>query len=128
MIVLFDSWAWIEYSSNSLVGEKIRSIYLDKTNTIMTTTINLYEVYHKLLKERSSSVADEVIHKIISNTKIIQLNLEIIKLASKLKIEKKLGMADSIVLASAMQYNAKLLTGDPDFKNITDVEVEFLIK
>lgn len=126
MIVLFDSWAWIDCVFNGPFSENIKKIYQESSNTIVTTKINLYEVYSKILKIKGKDAADQAINQIMHNSKILPINLDIIKSASELKIKKGFGMADSIILSSAIRYRAKILTGDPDFKNVKEVEVEFL--
>jgi len=42
--------------------------------------------------------------------------------ASKLSLEYKLPMADSIILATAKEFDATIRTQDSDFKNIDDVK------
>ena len=42
--------------------------------------------------------------------------------ASKLSLEHNLPMADSIILATAMEFDAILWTQDSDFKNIGGVK------
>ena len=65
---------------------------------------------------------------IISQTKIIQLNMELALLAGKINNENKKkiknwGMADSIILATARINKAKVVTGDEHFRNLDSVMI-----
>ncbi|MFH1581463.1 MAG: PIN domain-containing protein, partial [Pseudomonadota bacterium] len=42
--------------------------------------------------------------------------------ASKISLEHKIPMADSIILATAKEFEATIWTQDSDFKNIDDVK------
>ncbi len=41
--------------------------------------------------------------------------------AAKIKIEFKLGLADSLIVATARHLDASLVTDDPDLKGLKDV-------
>ena len=41
--------------------------------------------------------------------------------AAKIKKREKLGLADSLILASARQVGARVVTGDPDLNGLRDV-------
>ena len=119
MTVLIDSWAWIEYLKASPIGEEIKA-HLESDEDLITTTMNLAEVYKFLLAEKPQS-AGHLIQQVFKISHIINLNPEIALHAAKIKHEKKMGMADAIVAATAEKENAKILTGDPDFIGFTNL-------
>ncbi|OEU84425.1 MAG: hypothetical protein BA865_04480 [Desulfobacterales bacterium S5133MH4] len=53
---------------------------------------------------------------------VVDLTAPLAIAASKLSLEHNLAMADSIILATAKQFNAILWTQDSGFKNINDVK------
>lgn len=119
MTVLVDSWAWIEYIQGSEAGGVVKR-YLESEEEIITSPINISEVYLKLLKDMPAD-AELVIDKILHYSFIAPFTVKIALAASRLKKQKKFGMADAIVLATAQANNAKVLTGDDDFKKEENV-------
>ena len=119
MTVLIDSWAWIEYINGSQVGKKVQE-FMDGNDECIVSTINIAEVYKKLLADLPKE-ANVIIGKILQIAFVIPLNTEIALHAGRIKHEKKMGMADAIVLATARLHNAKIVTGDSDFKKENDV-------
>jgi len=119
LIVLIDSWAWIEYIKGSKNGERVEEI-LETEKTILTSAMNIAEVYKKLLADMPKE-AQVLCQKILKSAIVIPLDTEIALHAAKIKQEKKIGMADAIVLATAEKTHAKVLTGDSDFKNLSNV-------
>jgi len=53
--------------------------------------------------------------------RVVDLNTSIALLAAKLSTEMKLPMADSIMLATAREFQATLWTQDADFEGIEGV-------
>ncbi|MBI1970622.1 type II toxin-antitoxin system VapC family toxin [Candidatus Woesearchaeota archaeon] len=119
MTVLVDSWAWIEYIQGSESGNIVKR-YLESEEEIITCPINISEVYLKLLKDMPAD-AELVIDKILRYSFVAPFTVEIALAAARLKKQKKFGMADAIVLATAQANNAKVLTGDDDFKKEENV-------
>src|SRR3989338_2842703 len=127
MIFLFDSWAWIEYALDSEHKEKVKQEYLKADNKIITTKINLYEVYAKVGNKKGWEKADDTVDNIIENVYVTELDLDVIKDAAHLKNEKGLSTADSIVAATAIKYRAILLTGDHDFDLVKDkIKIKYI--
>ena len=53
---------------------------------------------------------------------VVDLNASLAITASRLSLVHNLPMADSIILATAKEFDATLWTQDSDFKNIGDVK------
>jgi predicted nucleic acid-binding protein len=52
---------------------------------------------------------------------VYEVNEEIAVDSAKIKHEKKWGLGDSIIYATAKREDAKVLTGDPHFRGLKDV-------
>lgn len=127
MTVLLDSWAWMEYFFGSKKGEPVRRIVEDPDEAIVVAKVNVFEVYHKLLKERGKESAERFTHFMLGRCILDDLDVDTIKLASEEKKTFGLGMADAIILATAVKHGAHLYTGDRDFERTKDVvETVFL--
>ncbi len=120
---IVDTSAWIEYFSGSSKGEKVRDIIEEgETGTPIIVIAELNDKYVREGKEFGTSLKF-----IKEHSSLISLTLEIALVAGELKSEirkkeKDFGLADAIVLATAKSKKSKLLTTDPHFKGLEDVE------
>lgn len=127
MTVLLDSWAWLEYFFGSAKGEKIKQIIENGEEVIIASKINIFEIYNKVLKERGKEETEKFTSFILGKSFLDELSVDTLKLAAEEKKKYKLGMADSIILATAIKYDATLYTGDADFNAAKDiVNIAFL--
>jgi predicted nucleic acid-binding protein len=115
LTVLVDSWAWIEYFKGTSSGEKARS-YIEGEEKVIVSAINVAEVRLFLLRHKRAE-EERLIRFLLSTSFPVPVSTEIAVQAALTKHEKKLGMADALVLATAKLHDAKVVTGDDDFKN-----------
>lgn len=121
MTVLVDSWAWIEYLKGTKAGERAKGIIESSEDVAIVSTINIAEVFHWILRFYDEKLAKEKLRVIKRRTFVCDVNEEIALRAAKVKKERKWGLGDSIIYATAKEEKAKVLTGDPDFKGLDDV-------
>ena len=120
MTVLIDSWAWIEYFKGSEKGSKAAK-HIEGDEKIIVSTINVAEVFRHTLEKRSQKDAESAISYMLNASFVIPVSIEISVESAKIKHEKKWGLGDSIILATAKQNNATVVTGDDDFINESNV-------
>ena len=126
MTVLLDSSAWLEYFFGSKKAEKVKLI-VDSSERIISSKINIFEVYYRILKEKNREQAEKHVSFILSRAELDDLDTETLKLAADEKEKFGLGMADAIILATALKHNADIYTGDFDFKVAKDlIKIEFV--
>ncbi len=118
---MLDSWAWIEYTRISPQSERVR-LYIEGDEPAITSAINIAEVYRFFLAKKPRET-EHYLSFILARANVIPVDTEIAKTAAKICHEKKMGLADAIVLATAQLKGAKIITGDPDFKNEKNVEL-----
>jgi predicted nucleic acid-binding protein len=117
---LIDSWSWIEYWAGSKYADAA-AVYIDGSETAVVSTINLAEVRYWFIKYYDERIADERVARIQKRCFAIPVSDSIAIEASKIKHDKKMGLADSIILATAYAEGAKVVTGDPDFAKVDGV-------
>lgn len=117
---LVDSSAWLEFFTDGPNAANFQQVIND-TGKLLVPTIVMYEVFKKLLLEKSEGEALEHLGQLITGN-IVDLNLEISLLAGKTSKEQGLAMADSIILATAQKHNATIWTQDADFKGLPGVK------
>lgn len=117
---LVDSSAWIEFFVDGPNASLFQSAITDIERLIIPT-VCIYEVYKNILQKQGEAKALQALAS-MKQGKIIALTETIAISASKLSIDHKLAMADSIILATAKSYHATLWTQDEDFKAIKNVK------
>ena len=117
---LVDSSGWLEYLADSK-NAKLFAPAIEKTDELMVSTINIYEVYKKILLEKDENLAIQVIG-LMQQAKVIVVNSSIAIQAAKLSYEQKIPMADSIIYITAKQNDGIVWTQDSDFKDLDDVK------
>lgn len=121
---LLDTSAWIEFFRGTEKGREVKQAI--ESQTAYTSIITIAETTNWALKQAQNH--NELIRKIKELSIILDINEETSKLAGEINFKrkktiKKLGMMDSIILATALQYNQQILTTDYDFKNIANVKI-----
>ncbi|MEK6936452.1 MAG: PIN domain-containing protein [Nanoarchaeota archaeon] len=123
MKYIIDAYAWVEYLTGGRLGEKVRELILSD-NEIISLNITIAEVISKVKRKKGDiKIAYEAIN---SNSKIIDITPEIAKEAGMLHAEKReeiknFGLVDAILVITAREIKAKILTGDhhlEDFKEV----------
>lgn len=117
---LVDSSGWLEYLAEGK-NAKLFAPAIEKINELLISTINIYEIYKKILLEKDESTAIQIAG-LMQQAKIIEVNSIIAIQAAQLSYEKKIPMADSIIYTTAKLNNAIVWTQDVDFKNLENVK------
>jgi predicted nucleic acid-binding protein len=121
-LILIDSYGWIEYFTEGPLANAYAK-YIEEANeeNNITPTIVVYEVYKKLKNKKGEQNALEAYAQ-ITRTKIIELTAKLSLEAAETNQSTGLGMADSIVLATARAHNAQIITSDLHLKDIKETK------
>lgn len=116
---LVDSCGWLEYFANAN-NASFFAPAIENTAKLIVPTLCLFEVFKKVLAERNEDAALQAV-AIMQQGSVVDLDTSISLLGAKISYEKKLPMADAIILATAQKSEAILWTQDADFKGIAGV-------
>jgi predicted nucleic acid-binding protein len=121
-LILIDSYGWIEYFTDGPLAESYAP-YIEKADNekYVTPTIAIYEVCRKIKNLQGEQNALEASAQ-ISRTKIVELTSAISLRAADISIALKLGTADAIILATAQECNAEIITSDKHLKDLKKVK------
>jgi len=117
---LVDSSGWLEYFADGPLAGKF-SAPLKDTVSLIVPTICLYEVFKVVLRERNEDEAFQSI-ALMRQGKVIELSTDIAIHAAKISHSRKIPMADSMILGTALIHDAIVWTKDDDFKGIPGVK------
>ena len=117
---IVDSSGWLAYFADEPNAKHFLTP-LNDTDSLVVPTVTIYEVFKVVLRESSEN---EALQAAVAMRKgrVVDLTASMAIAASKLSLEHNLPMADSIILATAKEFEATIWTQDSDFKNIDDVK------
>ncbi|GMU97477.1 MAG: hypothetical protein AMXMBFR51_02160 [Ignavibacteriota bacterium] len=116
---LLDSSAWMEYFADGKNAKHFEPIIQDLKN-LVESVINVSEVYKKISQHRDENSAIQAI-AVMQQAEVLEITSQIAIEGSKISIQNKIPMADSLIIASARSVGAKIWTQDYDFKELDNV-------
>jgi len=121
-LILIDSYGWIEYFGDGPLADSYAAFVekADEKGTV-TPTIVIYEVYRRIRSLRGEEKALEAYAQ-MSRTKIVDLTSSLCLDAADVSMNLNLGMADSIIIATAKAHNAQIITSDEHLKKMDRVK------
>ena len=117
---IVDSSGWLAYFADEPNAKHFLTP-LNDTASLVVPTVTIYEVFKVVLRESSENEALQAAVAMRKGT-VVDLTALLAIAASKLSLEHNLPMADSVILATAKEFEATIWTQDSDFKNIEDVK------
>jgi len=128
-VVVYDTYAWIEYFRGSRKGERVRALL---RRGGFTPSIVLAEIARKYMRE--GYAVDEVRKRLLfieTRTRIVPIDTELSLRAAKTYLElyeyakknrlRTPSLADAVVYAAALILGEELVTGDRLFKDLPNV-------
>lgn len=117
---IVDSSGWLSYFADEPYAKHFHKPLTDPSSLVVPT-ITLYEVFKVVLREAKENDALQAVAA-MQKGKVVDLTPALAISAAKISLRHSLPMADSIILATAREYNAVVWTLDGDFKNINGVK------
>ncbi|MCF7965783.1 MAG: type II toxin-antitoxin system VapC family toxin [Methylobacter tundripaludum] len=114
-----DTSIWIEWLINSSLNQTIAESFPETTECIVPTIVQL-ELSKWLTREVGEAEADQVI-AYTQNCVVATLDTKTALQAAELHRQYKLATADAIVYATALAYDADLITCDAHFEGLPNV-------
>jgi predicted nucleic acid-binding protein len=117
---LVDSLAWLEYFADG-PNAQFFAPAIEKTSELIVPTIVVFEVFKRVLQQRSARAALETV-AVLRQGRFVDLTNSLAIVAATVSHREKLPMADSIIIATARSENAVIWTQDADFERLPGVK------
>lgn len=117
---LVDSSAWLEFFADGNNASKYEKVILD-VKKLLVPSLCIFEVFKKVLGQKGEDAALQSV-ALMQQGRIVELTVPIALAAGRIGVAHKLPSADSIILATARQWDATLWTQDNDFKGLEGVK------
>lgn len=133
LIYIMDSFAILTYLEDepgrSRVAQALEQA-LDGTVQLLLPLINLGEILYITERERGLFKAQAVLAALEQlPIQILKADRETVLSAAHIKAHYSISYADAFVVVAAQVYQATILTGDPEYQQVTDItKVEWLTR
>ena len=117
---IVDSSGWLAYFADEPNARHFLPPLID-TASLVVPTVTIYEVYKVVLRESGENEALQAAVAMRKGT-VVDLTSSLAISASKISLKYSIPMADSIIVATAKEYEATIWTQDSDFKNLNNVK------
>ena len=115
-----DSSAWLEYFANGS-NASFFAPAIERTEELLVPSLVLYEVFKRILQQRDEGHALQAVAVMQQGT-VVDLDARLALVAARISRERRLPMADSVILATARAFGATVWTQDEDFKGVSAVQ------
>lgn len=118
-MVVFDSWAWWETLHGTPAGEKLARKYLEAPEVrVLTVDLAAAEISAKLARDGLASETKPALNAIEVGSEVVPISRSAAEAAGPLllelrKTDRGASLADAVMLATAREQGAKLVSGDP---------------
>ena len=128
---VFDSWPIVEWiRGRQPAMDVVKTLLVESeagTTRLFMNAVNVGEVYYYLRKHQGEELAES--WRELAPT--LPVTIEVPTLseiwdAALLKGRYPIAYADAFAAALAQKYRCPLLTGDPDFRSVPDLELDWI--
>jgi predicted nucleic acid-binding protein len=129
--ILFDSHPILKWVQKEKGFQKVRSLMMacrDQTLRGYINQINLGEVYYMIIRQTGLPEAKMFLENFQRlSIQMVLPDSELIWETAEIKARHPISYADCFAAATAIRYQATIITGDPEFKKLGDlVKLEWL--
>lgn len=114
-----DSSGWLEFFADAPNAEFFAET-LEDPSKLIVPTLSLFEVFKKVAQQRGESEARQTV-VVMQQGSVVDLDGTLAIRAAALSLERKLPLADSVMLATAILHGATFWTQDADFEGMPGV-------
>jgi len=114
-----DSSGWLEYLAGGPNADFFAPA-VERGSELIVPTLSLYKVFKKVFQQRGEGQALQAVAVMLQG-QAVDLDMDLALSAAKVPAERKLPMADSVMLATAQAHDATFWTQDADFEGIEGV-------
>jgi len=129
--ILLDSYAILKFYQDEPGADKVENLLTSSRQGDLQaymSEINLGEVYYMTIRRLGLDLAKSRLEQFFElPVQVIPPSSDTILSASEIKAEYAISYADCFSVATAIQFRASVITGDPEFKKVQHlVKIEWL--
>lgn len=131
-VKVLDSWALLAFFQDEPAADMVEQLLAKAESgrlSLLLSVVSWGEIYYSTMRKVSREAAERTVGSIAEMpVEIVPVadDLVLVRQAAIYKVTKKLSYADAFAAALTKIRNAELVTGDPEFKQIDDIEIAWL--
>ncbi|MGH8652778.1 MAG: type II toxin-antitoxin system VapC family toxin [Gammaproteobacteria bacterium] len=131
-VKVLDSWALLAFFQDEPAADMVEQLLAKAESgrlSLLLSVVSWGEIYYSTMHKVSREAAERTVGSIAEMpVEIVPVadDLVLVRQAAIYKATKKLSYADAFAAALTKIRNAELVTGDPEFKQIDDIEIAWL--
>lgn len=122
LVYILDSFALLAYLGQEAGGARVRDLLLraeHKQVRLLLSLINLGEVAYIVERQRGLENAQQTLALLQQTAiEVLPADRKTVLAAAHIKANYAISYADAFVAAAAMEHNAPIITGDPEFESL----------
>jgi predicted nucleic acid-binding protein len=115
-----DSSGWLEFFADGPNADFFARPIQD-AKSLIVPTLSIFEVFKRIAEQRGEQDALQAVAVMQQGT-VVDLTLVLALGSARMSLDKRLPMADSIMLATAQAFRAVFWTQDVDFSDVEGVK------
>jgi len=115
-----DSCGWLEYLADGPNADLFAAA-IEDTEALVVPSLSIYEVFKRVLQQRSEGDAVQTV-VLMQQGRVADLDVATALEAARLSLDRRLPMADTVMLATARAHGATLWTQGADLEGIEGVQ------
>ncbi len=116
-------FAELFYSTNESLRKRIIA---QKFRKRFTSAVVIHEIYRLALKREGRETAKLKVALIEKDFEVLPVDTQVAQLSAEFRHKSNLSMGDSMIAATAAALKAVCITDDPHFKQIDEIETEWI--
>lgn len=122
--IVLDSFALIAYFRKEPGSDTVKQILRSVSSSLLLHRINWGEVYYRAYRVSGEVGAERVVRAIrrFPIEVVDEFGEEFVRKVARLKGKYPISYADGFAIQTALDYQAELVTGDPEIKKVTGRE------
>lgn len=120
---VFDSWGLVAFMQDEPAASRVEALLDEARETgepALATAVNLGEVWYTTARKRGQAEADATVRD-LSRLGVVPVSVdwELAEQAARFKAKHKLAFGDCFAAALAKLRDIEVVTGDPEFKQLS---------
>ena len=120
---VLDAWAMMAYLEGEPAGVKVKTLLTDAQGVegaLLASVVNMHEVWYSVARARGEQDADAAVEALMDlGVELVPADWALARQAAQFKAGHKLSVADSFAAALAKVRDIEVVTGDPEFKQLS---------
>ena len=125
---VLDSYAVLALLTDDVGADQVAELLSQSEHVFWMSVVNLGEVYYIVSQAQSQEDTESVVSDILrqDNVTIVDATWDRVRTVAQFKAHGRLSYADAFACAVASEYDAEVVTGDPDFFKVEGITVHWL--